>query len=65
MYLKRWFVLSGNSGLYEPTEIRMTFLLRKSIKENIVYSVFHSLAFFVLMGLLINRLVNGAEEVPF
>ena len=43
----------------------MTFLLRKSIKENIVYSVFHSLAFFVLMGLLINRLVNGAEEVPF
>ena len=65
-YFRRlWKVPIGNSGLYEPTEIRLRHLLKQSITENVVYTVFHILAFFGLMGLLINRLVNGAEEVPF
>ena len=65
-YFRRlWKVPIGNSGLYEPTEIRLRHLLRQSIQENVVYTVFHSLAFFCLMGLLINKLIIGAEEVPF
>ena len=65
-YFRRlWKVPIGNSGLYEPTEIRLRHLLKQSITENVVYTVFHILAFFGLMGLLISRLVNGAEEVPF
>ena len=65
-YFRRlWKVPQGNSGIYDPTEIRTRLLLKQSIRETIVYEVFHSLAFFGLLGTLITRLANGAEEVPW
>ncbi len=65
-YLWRcWKVPQGNSGLYEPTEIRQRFQLRQSIKETIVYQVFHSVTFFLLLFSLVSRLAYGTEEVPW
>ena len=65
-YFRRFYkVPQGNSGLYEPTEIRLRNLLRQSIKETIVYQVFHSVAFFGLLFSLVARLAYGAEEVPW
>lgn len=58
-------VPQGNSGLYEPTEIRLRILLRQSIKETIAYQVFHSVAFFGLLFSLVSRLAYGTEEVPW
>lgn len=58
-------VPQGNSGLYEPTEIRLRPLLRQSIKETIVFEVFHSVAFFCLLFTLVSRLAYGTEEVPW
>ncbi len=55
----------GNSGYYEPTEIRQRQLLRKSIRETVLYGIFHTIAFFTLLFLLVSRLAYGAEEVPW
>jgi len=65
-YFRRlWKVPVGNSGIYEPTEIRLRHFLRQSIAETIIYDVFHSVAFFGLLGALVNKLASGAEEVPW
>ena len=41
-------------------------LLRQSMRETIIYEVFHSLAFFGLLLLLVSRLAYGTElEVPW
>ena len=62
-YFRRfWKIPQGNSGLYEPTEIRLRHLLRHSIRETIVYQVFHSVAFFGLLFSLVSRLAYGQGE---
>ena len=64
-YLKRLYkVPTGNSGLYEPTEIRQRLFLRFSIRETIAFLVFHSLAFFGLLFALAATL-SLTEEVPW
>lgn len=57
-------VPQGNSGIFEPTEIRLRPSLRQSLRETIIFAVFHTLAFFALLFLLVARLAYGAEEVP-
>ena len=62
-YTRRLYkVPPGNSGLYEPTEIRQRPLLRFSIRETIAFLVFHSLAFFGLLFALVATL-SLTEEV--
>ena len=64
-YLRRLYkVPPGNSGLYEPTEIRQRLFLRFSIRETIAFLVFHSLAFFGLLFALAATL-SLTEEVPW
>ena len=64
-YLRRLYkVPQGNSGLYEPTEIRQRPYLRFSIRETIAFLVFHSLAFFGLLFALAATL-SLTEEVPW
>ena len=65
-YFRRfWKIPIGNSGLFEPTEVRLRPLLKQSMQETIVYLVFHSLAFFGFLFSLVSRLAYGAEEVPW
>ena len=65
-YFRRLYLVpKGNSGIYEPTEIRLRPFLRQSMNESICYLVFHSAAFLGLLGLLASRLSSGTEEVPW
>jgi len=62
---------SGNSGLYDPTEVHTRSNLRASIKESLAYMGFHMLSFFIYMWLLISSLTSNQinpiapQEMPW
>merc|ERR1711864_55301 len=46
---------SGNSGLYDPTEIHIKQNLRNAITESLGFMGFHMASFFVLMWMLVGQ----------
>jgi len=62
---------SGNSGLYDPTEVHVRSNLRASIKESLAYMGYHMLSFFIYMWLLVGSLTNNQinpiapQEMPW
>jgi len=62
---------SGNSGLYDPTEVHVRSNLRASIKESLAYMGYHMFSFFVYMWLLVSSLTKNQinpiapQEMPW
>lgn len=64
-------VPSGNSGLFDPTEIHIRQNLRTAIKWSLVFMAYHMISFFLYMYLLVNTLTADQDgsvapkEVPW
>lgn len=62
---------SGNSGLYDPTEVHIRSNLRASIKESLAYMGYHMFSFFIYMWLLVSSLTKNEispiapQEMPW
>lgn len=62
---------SGNSGLYDPTEVHVRSNLRASIKESLAYMGYHMFSFFIYMWLLVSSLTQNQinpiapQEMPW
>lgn len=55
LIFKRVKIPSGNSGLYDPTEIHIKHNLRNAITESLGFMGFHMASFFVLMWMLVGQ----------